>query len=306
MAADPYTVLGVKREASEDEIRKAYRALAKKLHPDLNPGNRNAEEQFKEVSAAYELLGDKDKRARFDRGEIDASGAERAQQTYYRDYAETGRGDGPYASNAGYADFAADDDLFANLFGGGAGRGGPRVKMRGQDLLFRLEVGFLDAINGRTERVTMPDGATLDVVIPAGIRDGQVLRLKGKGRPGRGGGPPGDALVEVAVAPHALFRRDGDDIRLDLPVSLAEAVLGGKIEVPTASGSVMATVPKGANSGTTLRLRGKGVRRADGSHGDEYVRLTVTLPEQPDPDLEAFVTEWRAGREQNPRRAMGR
>lgn len=305
MAADPYTVLGVKREASQDEIRTAYRALAKKFHPDLNPGNRNAEEQFKAVSAAYELLGDAAKRARFDRGEIDAAGAERPQQTYYRDYAETGRGGGPYASNAGYADFADTDDLFANLFRGGGGRGGAGVKMRGQDLLFRLEVDFLDAINGATKRVTMPDQTTLDVTLPPGIRDGQVLRLRGKGRPGLHGGAPGDALVEITVAPHALFRRDGDDIRLDLPVSLAEAVLGGRIEVPTPSGPVKMSVPKGANSGTTLRLRGKGVRRADGSAGDEYVRLTVVLPEPPDADLEAFVAGWRAGQTQNPR-TMGR
>ncbi|MGH7057348.1 MAG: DnaJ C-terminal domain-containing protein [Acetobacteraceae bacterium] len=305
MSANPYQVLGVKREVSQEEIRKAYRALAKKLHPDLNPGNREAEEQFKEVSAAYDLLGDAEKRARFDRGEIDASGAERPAETYYRDYAEAGRNRGRYASNAGYADFASDDDLFADLFGRSSGGGRVHIRMRGQDLLFRLKLAFLDAVNGKTERVTLPDGSTLAVVIPPGIRDGQILRLKGKGRPGINEGPPGDALVEIEVAPHPLFHRDGDDIRLDLPISLAEAVLGGRMDVPTPTGPVRMTIPKDANSGTSLRLRGKGVRRADGSYGDQYVRLTVVLPERPDEELETFVKGWAAGQKQNPRRTMG-
>ncbi len=301
MSADPYTVLGVERNASQEEIRKAYRALAKKLHPDLNPGNKDAEERFKQVSAAYDLLGDAEKRARFDRGEIDAAGTETPRPNYYRDFATAG---GPgaerYESRAGYADFAESDDIFAELFARRSA-GGAEIRMRGADLPFHLHVDFLDAVNGATRRLSLPDGSTLDVAIPPGIRDGQLLRLKGKGRPGIGGGPPGDALIEVEVLPHPVFRRQGDDIQLDLPVSLTEAVLGGRVEVPTPTGPVTMTIPKGANSGTTLRIRGKGVARRDGTRGDEYITLTVTLPKTPDPELEKFVAGWEAGRSHKPR-----
>ena len=304
MSADPYTVLGVKREASQDEIRKAYRALAKKLHPDLNPGNKDAEERFKEVSAAYDLLGDAEKRARFDRGEIDATGAETPRQNYYRDFAEAGPQGGAqaYESRAGFADFAESDDIFAELFGRRAG-GGAQLRMRGADLPFHLHVDFLDAVNGATRRLSLPDGSTLDVAIPPGIRDGQLLRLKGKGRPGMGGGPPGDALIEIEVMPHPVFRRDGDDIRVELPISLSEAVLGGRVDVPTPTGPVTMTIPKGSNSGTTLRIRGKGVARRDGTRGDEYVTLTVMLPKNSDPELEKFVAGWAEGKRHNPREA---
>ena len=305
VSADPYTVLGVKREATQDEIRKAYRALAKKLHPDLNPGNKEAEERFKQVSAAYDLLGDAEKRARFDRGEIDASGAETPRQNYYRDFAEGGPRAGAqrYESSAGFADFAESDDIFAELFGrqGAGGAGGAQLRMRGADLPFHLHVDFLDAVNGATRRLSLPDGSTLDVAIPPGIRDGQMLRLKGKGRPGIGGGPPGDALIEVEIMPHPVFRREGDDIRLDLPISLSEAVLGGRVDVPTPTGPVTMTIPKGSNSGTILRIRGKGVSRRDGTRGDEYVTLTITLPKDPDPDLENFVAGWAGGKRYNPR-----
>jgi DnaJ-class molecular chaperone len=304
VSADPYTVLGVKREASQDEIRKAYRALAKKLHPDLNPGNKDAEERFKEVSAAYDLLGDAEKRARFDRGEIDATGAETPRQNYYRDFAEAGPQGGAqaYESRAGFADFAESDDIFAELFGRRAG-GGAQLRMRGADLPFHLHVDFLDAVNGATRRLSLPDGSTLDVAIPPGIRDGQLLRLKGKGRPGIGGGPPGDALIEIEVMPHPVFRRDGDDIRVELPISLSEAVLGGRVDVPTPTGPVTMTIPKGSNSGTTLRIRGKGVARRDGTRGDEYVTLTVMLPKNSDPELEKFVAGWAEGKRHNPREA---
>ena len=302
MSADPYTVLGVKREATQDEIRKAYRALAKKLHPDLNPGNKEAEERFKQVSAAYDLLGDAEKRARFDRGEIDASGAETPRQNYYRDFAEGGPRAGAqrYELSAGFADFAESDDIFADLFGR-QGAGGAHLRMRGADLPFHLHVDFLDAVNGATRRLSLPDGSTLDVAIPPGIRDGQMLRLKGKGRPGIGGGPPGDALIEVEIMPHPVFRREGDDIHLDLPISLPEAVLGGRVDVPTPTGPVTMTIPKGSNSGTILRIRGKGVGRRDGTRGDEYVTLTITLPKDPDPDLENFVAGWAGGKRYNPR-----
>lgn len=296
MAADPYTVLGVKKDASQDEIQKAYRRLAKKLHPDLNPGNKKAEEQFKEVAAAYDLLGDADKRARFDRGEIDASGTERPQQRYYRDFAEGGS---QYTSDAGFADFAGGDDIFSQFFGR---EGRANIRMRGSDVHYRLELGFLDAINGDKRQVTLPDGTVLDVHIPAGTRDGQILRLRGKGRPGIGGGPPGDALVEIEVRPHRFFTRKGDDIHVELPISLSEAVLGGKVQAPTPSGIVTMTVPKWSNTGTVLRLRGKGVPRVDGSKGDELVTLKVMLPEKPDPELEKFVAHWRGT--YSPRQAM--
>jgi DnaJ-class molecular chaperone len=297
LAADPYEVLGVKKDASQSDIQKAYRALAKKLHPDLNPGNKQAEERFKEVAGAYDLLGDEKKRARFDSGEIDASGAERPQQRqYYRDFADAGS---QYSNDAGFADFA-DDDILSQIFRG-RGRGGP-VNMRGQDRHYRLELEFLDAINGATQHITLPDGASLDVRIPAGTRDGQTLRLRGKGAPGIGEGPPGDALVEVTVRPHRTFSRDGDNIRVELPISLSEAVLGGKVTVPTPTGPVTMTVPKWSNTGAVLRLKGRGVTRAEGGKGDELVALKIVLPEKPDPELESLIAKW--GGAYNPRETM--
>ena len=297
MPADPYQTLGVKKDASQDDIQKAYRRLAKKLHPDLNPGNKQAEERFKEVSQAYDLLGDADKRARFDRGEIDASGAERPRQRYYRDFAE---GASSYASDSGFADFGADDFL-SEIFGRQA-RG--NLRMRGQDVHYRLPLGFLDAINGGKQQLTLPDGSVLDVAIPPGTRDGQILRLRGKGRPGIGGGPPGDALIEIEVRPHHIFTRKGDDIHVELPISLKEAVLGGKVSVPTPSGAVTMTVPKWSNTGTVLRLKGQGAPKPGGGRGDEYVALKVMLPERPDPELEKFVSQWAPVDARGPRQAM--
>lgn len=297
MTGDPYQVLGVKKDASDKDIQKAYRRLAKKLHPDLNPGNKKTEEQFKEVSAAYDLLGDPKKRAQFDRGEIDASGAERPQQRYYRDFAERG----PYASDDAFADFAGADDILSQVFGRG---GRASVRMRGGDVHYRMTIDFLDAVNGGKKQITLPDGSVLDVNIPPGTRDGQILRLRGKGRPGLGGGSSGDALVEIEVRPHREFTRKGDDLQVELPLPLADAVLGGKVTVPTPDGSVTMRVPKWSNTGSVLRLRGKGVPRADGSRGDEYVTLKVMLPEKPDPALEKFVTQWRSTKADNPRASM--
>jgi DnaJ-class molecular chaperone len=299
LAADPYQTLGVKKDASQADIQKAYRKLAKKLHPDLNPGNKKAEEQFKEMTAAYDLLGDAEKRARFDRGEIDAAGQERPRQRYYRDFAED-TGSNPYSSSAGFSDFGDAEDIFS-IFGR---EGRANFRMRGQDVQYRLPLDFLDAVNGAKRQLTLPDGSVLDVTIPAGTRDGQILRLRGKGRPGIGGGPSGDALIEVEVRPHPIFTRRGDDIHVELPISLKEAVLGGKITVPTPSGSVAMTVPKWSNTGTVLRLKGKGAPRPDGTRGDEYVTLKVTLPEKPDPELETFVSRWRSAKAQSPRQTM--
>jgi DnaJ-class molecular chaperone len=298
LPADPYAVLGVKKNASQGEIQKAYRRLAKKLHPDLNPGNKQAEEQFKEVSAANDLLGDADKRARYDRGEIDASGVERPQQRYYRDFADSADYS-PYANDGGFADFAGSEDILSQIFGR---EGRANIRMRGPDARYRLELDFIDAINGGKRQITLPDGSVLDVKIPPGTRDGQILRLRGKGRPGISGGPPGDALVEIDVRPHRIFTREGDDIHVDVPISLSEAVLGGKIKVPTPTGAVTMTVPKGSNTGAVLRLKGKGVPRVDGSKGDELVTLKVMLPEKPDPELEKFVAQWRGA--YTPRQAM--
>ncbi len=300
MAEDLYAVLGVPRSASQEEIRKAYRKLAKELHPDFNPGDKSAEEKFKKVSAAYEILGDPEKRARYDRGEIDETGAEKPQQRYYRDFAETGAGE-RYHTGRGFEDFADLGDIFSDLFGRRAGRrrAGP---MRGPDLHYHLVVDFLDAARGGTRRVVLPDGSTLDVTIPAGIESGQVIRLRGKGAPGYEGGPPGDALVEIEVRPHPLFTREGNDIRVTLPITIDEAVLGGKVEVPTIDGPVRMTIPKGASSGRVLRLRGKGVRDPrTGKRGDQYVRLEIALPDRIDAELEEFMRRWRQKHAYDPR-----
>ena len=298
---DPYETLAVERSASPDVIQKAYRRLAKKLHPDLNPGNKESEERFKEVSAAYDLLSDAGKRARYDRGEIDASGAEKPRQHFYRDFASEAPPGHAYENYSGFADFADSDDILSELL---RRRSNVHVRARGSDVRYELPIEFLDAVTGAVKRLTLPEGGTLDVTIPAGIQNGQVLRLRGKGRPGLGEGEPGDALVEITIKPHSLFTREGNDIYTDLPITLSEAVLGGRVNVPTPTGSVTMTVPKGSNTGTVLRLRGKGVLRRDGGHGDELVRLKVMLPERPDAELEAFVAGWQGGKAYDPRRDM--
>lgn len=295
---DPYEILGVERTASAADIQKAYRRLARKLHPDLNPGDKSAEEKFKEVSGAYRVVGDAEQRKRFDAGEIDALGNERPQQRqYYRDYAHA-NGDDPYTDASGYADFADGDDAFADLLRRAQQA---RANRRGSDVHYRLPIEFVESIAGANKRLTLPDGETLDVKIPPGLVDGQIIRLKGKGAPGAGTGRPGDALIEVEVLPDPRFRRNGDDITIELPISLSEAVLGGKIRVPTPTGDVTMTVPKGANTGTTLRLRGKGAPQRGGGSGDELVKLKIVLPKTPDHELEAFVSNWTRGKDFNPR-----
>lgn len=293
---NPYEVLGIAPAASAAEIQSAYRKLAKKLHPDLNPGDKAAEEKFKEVAGAYDLLSDADKRKRFDAGEIDASGAERPQHHYYRDFATSDQGN-PYADASGFADFMDEDDALAEFLRRSQRT---RANRRGQDLHYHLAVDFVDSITGATKRLNLPDGSTIDVKIPPGLVDGQTLRLKGKGAPGTGKGGPGDALIEVEVRPDRRFTREGDDITLELPVSLTEAVLGGPVRVPTPTGDVTMSVPKGSNTGTKLRLRGKGAPRRGGGQGDQFVRLKVVLPKTPDPELEAFVSNWK-GKDYDPR-----
>ncbi|HXG79048.1 MAG TPA: DnaJ C-terminal domain-containing protein [Methyloceanibacter sp.] len=304
MAEDLYSVLGVAKSASAEEITKAYRKLAKKLHPDLNPGDKAAEEKFKKVNAAYSILGDEGKRKRYDAGEIDASGQETPQHRYYREYAGGPEG-ARYRTSAGFEDIGAFSDLFGDLFGEGrAGRAGGRgFSMRGQDAHYRLEVDFLDAVNGTKTRITLPQGGTLDVAIPAGVTDGQVLRLKGKGGPGLGEGEPGDALIEIAVKPHPVFKREGDDIVVELPLTFDEAVLGGKVEVPTIGGRVFVTVPPGSNTGQTLRLKGRGIKRAGGG-GDQLVKLSVVMPDRVDDELKNFAEKWRESHRYDPRRKL--
>jgi DnaJ-class molecular chaperone len=288
--ATPYEVLGVKPDASADEIRKSYRKLAKQFHPDLNPGKPEAEARFKEVSAAYDLLSDTEKRARYDRGEIDESGAERPRYQY-RSYAEGA--EGRKYQPEGEMDLSDLEDLFAAFGSARAGgrRGGAGFRARGADRQFTMTIDFVEAATGGKKRLALSPEEWLDVTIPAGITDGQVLRLRGKGGPGFGGGPVGDALIEVHVAPHPLFRRDGDNINLELPVSLAEAVLGARVTVPTVTGPVTMTIPKGSDTGTQLRLRGKGIQRRR-NPGDQYVILKVVIGRAADPALAEFLEKW--------------
>lgn len=294
---NPYEVLGVSPTASSADIQSAYRKLAKRLHPDLNPGDKSAEEKFKEVAGAYDLLSDGEKRKRFDAGEIDETGAERPQHHYYRDFAHSDGGN-PYTDTSGFADFMDSDDAFAELLRRSQ-RG--RANRRGEDLHYTLPISFVESITGTNKRLTLPGGGTLDVTIPAGLVDGKILRLKGKGAPGAGKGAPGDALIQVEVLPDSRFVRDGDDITIELPISLTEAVLGGKMRVPTPTGDVSMAIPKGSNTGTKLRLRGKGAPHRGGGFGDEFVKLKIVLPKHPDPDLETFLSTWTAGRDFNPR-----
>jgi len=301
LSKSPYEVLGVDKKASDDEIRKAYRKLAKSLHPDLNPGDKEAEERFKEVSAAFAIIGDAKKRAAYDRGEIDETGAERPQWQSYRQYADTDARH-HYHTNAGYEDFADLGDIFGDLFGKGArARAGP---IRGADVRYHLRIGFLEAARGEKKRVTMPDGKSLDVTIPRGVADGATVRLKGKGGPGRQGAPAGDALIEIEIEPHPVFTRDGLDVLIDLPIALDEAVLGGKVDVPTVGGRVSMTVPAGVNSGRVMRLKGRGIKDRSGRQGDQLVRLMIAMPGKIDDKLKDFMTEWRSGHAYDPRQSL--
>ena len=304
---DPYEILGVAKGASEAEVKKAFRNLAKKHHPDKHAGDKNAQKKFQEISGAYEIVGDKDKRAKFDSGEIDAAGNPKGFDP--RQGGGGFRPGGPFGGGGGgpgARDFhftwdnqggetQEGEDIFSTLFGGGGrGRRNPRQPAKGEDFTVATTISFDEAMRGGTRRVMVPNGEQIDVKIPAGVKEGQQVRVKGRGGAGRNGGPPGDILIQILVAPHPSMTRDGNDIRMELPVTLNEAVLGGKVPVPTITGTVMLNVPANSNTGTTLRLKGKGIAPAGGVAGDLYVKLVVTLPDPPDADLQKFAASWKA------------
>jgi DnaJ-class molecular chaperone len=299
---DPYAALGVNKSASADEIRKAYRKLAKELHPDVRPNDKAAEDKFKRATAAFNLLSEADQKARYDRGEIDADGNERAPS--FSGFRPGGPG-GPGGAGARGGAYTAGGesvfdlgDIFSDLFSGGGPS--PRQsfgRMRGRDIRFSLDIDFLDAVKGGRRRVQLAEGRMLDVTIPPGVESGQTLRLKAQGGGGINGGPPGDALVELKVRDHPFFRREGDNIHMDMSISLAEAIDGARIQAPTPTGPVTLTIPPGANTGMVLRLKGKGV----GGTGDQFVHLMVTLPDPIDEDLKKFVRKW-PGRDKTPQR----
>lgn len=314
MATDPYSVLGVSRGSSDEEIKRAYRKLAKELHPDRNANNPKAAERFKDVSAAYAILGDPDKRAKYDRGEIGPDGAPRSpfEQAY------RGRGG---AGGAGGFGFEADPmDIFSQFFNMGRRRGGaespftedfgpgagagartaPRPK--GRNVEYKLEIPFEEAATLTPQRLTLRSGKTLQIKLPAGFVEGQQLRLAGQGDPGPGGA--GDALVSLHVEEHPWFTRDGDNVLLDLPLRLDEAVLGAKVKVPTVDGPVVLNVPAGSTSGKMLRLRGKGFTHKDGNRGDQLVKLLVDIGEA-DAELKRFAETWSAGKRRDPRKNWG-
>ena len=317
---DPYQILGLSRSASADDIKKAYRKLAKEHHPDLKPGNAGNEERFKEISAAYTLLSDPDKRARFDRGEIDGSGQDRHHGFGARSHAYSGGGGRGRAYSGGADDsFFGGEDWFSDLFGGGRRRGsgsgggqsgagpsGGGPKARGSDIAYSVTVPFIEAALGAKRRINLSNGKSIDVTVPPGTEDQQKLRLKGQGLPGVGGFGAGDAIVEVHVEAHPFFTRQGADIHVEVPITLNEAVLGATIRVPTVSGPVAVKVPPGANTGSTLRLRGKGVmNQATKQAGDQYVKLKVVLPDPPDAELVKFIEEWAKTRSYDVRKKAG-
>ena len=305
MSNDPYDALGLTKTATAEDIKKAYRRLVRTSHPDLHPDDPDAEARFKEVAAAYDILKDPDTRARFDAGEIDGLGAERPQRRYYRDF--TDAPDNAYQQGRGFGPNVDPADIFAEILRN-RGRsaqsdfGESGFSAAGPDARYTLDVPFRDAVRGSETRITLPGGQGLAVKIPRGTEDGQTLRLRGKGAPGFGGGPAGDALITIFVRPHPVFRREGNNILLTLPITIDEAVLGGKVMAPTIDGPVSLTVPPGASSGQMLRLRGRGIAYAQGkSPGDQMVELRIVAPPKTDASLRDFLAEWRKTHAYDPR-----
>ena len=288
---DPYELLGVARGASQDDIKKAYRTLAKKLHPDVNPDDKSVEQRFKEITAAYDLLSDVERRRQYDSGMIGADGT--AQNPFRQQHRRGG------ASGFDFGSEGIDiDDLFSDLFGRGKRGQGPQHhrahKPKGRDLTYTTTVSFLDAMRGGRQRVSLYNGKTLDVYLPPGTEDGQRLRMKGQGMAGPAGSEAGDAFVEIHVESHPFMRREDLDIHLDLPITLHEAVLGGKVKVPTIDGPVNATVPPGSSGGTTLRLKGRGIMtQKGGRRGDQFIKLRIMLPEGGTEKLAEFLKGWQ-------------
>lgn len=323
---DPYEVLGVAKGASEGEIKKAFRKLAKAHHPDRNPNDPKAKERFAELGSAYDLLSDKDKRAAYDRGEIDAEGKPRFQgfegfrpgqrgpggagDPHFETFTWGGPGEGGFRRAESQPGGFAADDILSEILGGAFGRGGAGARARqrrpaapGEDLMVEATVPFVTWASGGKARVTLPTGKELDVTIPAGIGEGKTIRLRRQGYPSLEGGAPGDVLIQVHVAPHPQFRADGNNIRVDVPVTLYEAVLGGKIRVPTLDGQAEMTVPKHSNGQRVLRLRGKGIAAKDGP-GDLLVSLRVVLPDTVPPELEQAAEALKAKAPYDPRREV--
>jgi len=299
MAKNPYDILGIKKMADDKEIKSSYRTLAKKYHPDLNPDNKQADEKFKEISAAYSLLSDKEKRAAYDRGEIDMDGnPQYQQQQSYKNYAEGPQGK-RYHSTAG-GEFNQEDieSIFGSFFNGGGGRKQSGFTAPSMDAHYVIEVDFLEAAKGTKKRLTMPDGKALDLSIPEGTQEGQKLRLKGKGAAGDASRPAGDAYIEIHIKPHPFYTSKGKDTYVEIPIGLHESVLGSKVQIPTIHGNVEMSIPKGASTGTKLRLKGKGIKG-----GDQYVLLKIVMPEVVDSELEALMQTWVKTHAYNPRKS---
>lgn len=332
---NPYEVLGVQPTAGHDEIKKAFRKLAKKWHPDANKNDPALATRFSELNSAYEIVGDEAKRKQFDRGEIDAEGKPRFQgfegfgggrrgatggapfEGFNPSEFRRARGAGGFGGGAGAGGFSGLDDILSGVFGarggragttfdfadlGGGGSGGP---VAGRDAAADITITLEEAASGEKKRVALPTGKEVEVSIPRGLADGQQIRLRGQGLPGAGGGPAGDAIITVHLAPHPLFKIEGTDLRAELPLTLYEAVLGGKVRVPTLEGAVELAVPAQTNSGRSFRLRGKGLPTKGGGRGDLFVTARIVLPKGADPALEDLMRKWRDEKPYDPRSDPG-